>query len=140
MYCGPDPEPPEGDYWDGYDDDDERDTWTTRGTPAHAAGTGGTMKPIMSIKITTTISLQNAITQLVAFWFIEQCNDPAAPFFLYHIPSSGPEGGVLTIAQEKPDDRWELSSPARISPAWERSRAVRFIEMIGKNLPILSRN
>lgn len=44
-------------------------------------------------------------------WFIEQCQNSFASFYLYY------KAGDITISQDTPGEEWHLATPQRISRA-----------------------
>jgi hypothetical protein len=71
-------------------------------------------------------------------WYIKQCRDPYADFYLYHVPSSPERNGGFLICKENPPNRdYVLSSPQRIdkslTPAQNYSK---FYDVL-RQLPVL---
>ena len=72
---------------------------------------------------------------MVDEWFVHQCRNPHARFFLQFVPASSHAYGKIEIA-EVAAEGFLAASPTRIVPGWTKERAWSVVWAIVQKLPL----
>jgi hypothetical protein len=70
-------------------------------------------------------------------WFVEQCHNVYAAYYLYVKPSTESQWGELILSTELPSTDFVLASPDRISPANTIESVIYRIKEIAQRQPIV---
>lgn len=87
----------------------------------------------------TEADLQTALRNELEQWFVKQCKNNYADFYLYFTPTTNEHNGKIMICEDKPSPEYSLAMPEKIKKGCTIDQNFNWISHgILTKLPVLS--